>query len=72
LGNSLFGLHKITFDNAKGCAGYLDEANVLNIKTYFARPYTSQDKGPVENRIGQLRRFFLLKKLILILFRVIR
>jgi IS30 family transposase len=29
-----------------------------NINTYFTRPYTSQDKGIAENRIGQLRRFF--------------
>ena len=27
------------------------------VKTYFTRPYTSQDKGTVENRIGVLRRF---------------
>ena len=26
--------------------------------TYFTRPYTSQDKGTVENRIGVIRRFF--------------
>ncbi|MBP6010274.1 MAG: IS30 family transposase, partial [Bacteroidia bacterium] len=24
----------------------------------FTRPYTSQDKGTVENRIGLIRRFF--------------
>ncbi len=24
----------------------------------MTRPYTSQDKGTVENRIGQIRRFF--------------
>ena len=29
----------------------------LNVSTYFTRPYTSQDKGTVENRIGVLRRF---------------
>ena len=28
------------------------------VKTYFPRPYTSQDKGTVENRIEVLRRFF--------------
>jgi len=40
--------------------------------TYFTRPYTSQDKGTVENRIGVIRRFFpkktdllLIKKMIL-------
>ena len=30
----------------------------MNVKTYFTRPYTSQNKGTVENRIGQIRRFF--------------
>ncbi len=29
----------------------------MNAKTYFTRPYTSQDKGTVENRIGAIRRF---------------
>ena len=33
-------------------------AKALNADTYFTRPYTSQDKGTVENRIGQIRRFF--------------
>lgn len=33
-------------------------AKALDADTYFTRPYTSQDKGTVENRIGQLRRFF--------------
>nr|WP_156950102.1 hypothetical protein [Maribacter antarcticus] len=28
------------------------------MKIYFTRPYTSQDKGTVENRIGVVRRFF--------------
>ncbi|TLP80903.1 hypothetical protein [Maribacter sp. ACAM166] len=27
-------------------------------ETYFTRPYTSQDKGAVENRKGVIRRFF--------------
>jgi transposase, IS30 family len=30
----------------------------LDVDTYFTRPYTSQDKGTVENRIGVIRRFF--------------
>lgn len=51
-------MHTITFDNDKGFADHMMVANALNVKTYFTRPYTSQDKGTVENRIGQLRRFF--------------
>jgi IS30 family transposase len=27
-------------------------------KTYFTRPYTSQDKGTIENRNGVIRRFY--------------
>lgn len=32
-------------------------AEKYGIKTYFTRPYTSQDKGTVENRIGLIRAF---------------
>ncbi|WP_299676026.1 IS30 family transposase [uncultured Dokdonia sp.] len=48
----------ITFDNGKEFAYHYKLALDLNTKTYFARPYTSQDKGTVENRIGVIRRFF--------------
>ncbi len=48
----------ITFDNGKEFAYHHKIAQDLNVKTYFTRPYTSQDKGTVENRIGVIRRFF--------------
>jgi IS30 family transposase len=48
----------ITFDNGKEFALHHQIAKELNVKTYFTRPYTSQDKGTVENRIGVIRRFF--------------
>ncbi|TLP77234.1 IS30 family transposase [Maribacter sp. ACAM166] len=48
----------ITFDNGKEFAHHNKIAEHLNVKTYFTRPYTSQDKGTVENRIGIIRRFF--------------
>ena len=51
-------MHTMTFDNDKGFADHMTVADALNVNTYFTRPYTSQDKGTVENRIGQLRRFF--------------
>lgn len=51
-------MHTITFDNDQGFADHIKVAKDLNVKTYFTRPYTSQDKGTIENRIGQLRRFF--------------
>jgi len=47
----------ITFDNGKEFADHHKIAKDLNVKTYFTRPYTSQDKGTVENRIGVIRRF---------------
>lgn len=58
LNQRCYPIHTITFDNDKGFADHMMVANDLNAKTYFTRPYTSQDKGTVENRIGQLRRFF--------------
>jgi IS30 family transposase len=47
----------MTFDNGKEFAGYKKIADEHAVKTYFTRPYTSQDKGTVENRIGLIRRF---------------
>ena len=58
LGKMRHPLHTITFDNDKGFADHMTVATTLKVGTYFTRPYTSQDKGTVENRIGQLRRFF--------------
>ena len=48
----------LTFDNDLAFASHEKIAEVLKVKTYFTRPYTSQDKGTVENRIGVIRRFF--------------
>ena len=48
----------ITFDNGKEFAGHMEIAKEFNVKTYFTTPYTSQEKGTVENRIGVIRRFF--------------
>ena len=47
----------MTFDNGKEFAGHGEIAKTHNVKTYFTRPYTSQDKGTVENRIGLIRCF---------------
>jgi transposase, IS30 family len=51
-------MHTVTFDNDLGFANHTAVAEALDVDTYFTRPYTSQDKGTVENRIGQIRRFF--------------
>jgi IS30 family transposase len=47
----------LTFDNDKAFSCHSELARKMELETYFTRPYTSQDKGTVENRIGVLRRF---------------
>jgi IS30 family transposase len=54
----------ITFDKVKEFACHHKIAKYLNVKPYFTRPYTSQDKGTVENRIGVIRSFFLRKQIL--------
>jgi IS30 family transposase len=51
-------VYTLTFDNGLEFAEHQEVSKQLNVKTYFTRPYTSQDKGTVENRIGVIRRFF--------------
>ena len=51
-------LKTLTFDNDMAFAKHELIAQSLKADTYFTRPYTSQDKGTVENRIGVIRRFF--------------
>jgi IS30 family transposase len=58
LNKETYPLHTLTFDNDKAFAGHRPIGLALGLETYFTRPYTSQDKGTVENRIGQIRRFF--------------
>ena len=53
-----FKTRTLTFDNDLAFSCHNEIAEEFSIKTYFTRPYTSQDKGTVENRIGVLRRFF--------------
>jgi transposase, IS30 family len=47
-----------TFDNDMAFSQHEELAKRFCAKTFFTRPYTSQDKGTVENRIGIIRRFF--------------
>ena len=53
-----FHLHTLTFNGDKAFSVHKAIGIVLGLETYFTRPYTSQDNGTVENRIGQIRRFF--------------
>jgi transposase, IS30 family len=48
----------LTFDNGLAFIGHEIIAKNLKVKTYFTRPYTSQDKGTIENRNGLIRVFF--------------
>ncbi len=48
----------ITFDNDQAFSQHEKIAQELNCKTYFTRPYTSQDKGTIENRNGVVRLFY--------------
>ena len=51
-------LKTMTFDNDQAFSLHKEIAEALDIKTYFTRPYTSQDKGSIENRNGVIRRFY--------------
>jgi len=47
----------VTFDNDQSFAEHY-RLNKLGIETFFTHPYSSQEKGSVENRIGIIRMFF--------------
>ncbi len=51
-------LKTMTFDNDQAFSQHEKIAKALCIKSYFTRPYTSQDKGTIENRNGVIRQFF--------------
>jgi transposase, IS30 family len=47
----------VTLDNDQGFAQHY-QLNKMQIDTFFTHPYSSQEKGSVENRIGIIRMFF--------------
>lgn len=47
----------LTFDNDQSFARHY-HLHRMGIKTFFTHPYSSQEKGSVENRIGLIRMFF--------------
>ena len=51
-------LKTITFDNDPAFKLHEIIAKKLKAQTFFTRPYTSQDKGTIENRNGIIRMFF--------------
>ena len=48
----------MTSDNDQAFSQHEKIEKALKIKKYFTRPYTSQDKGTIENRNGVIRLFF--------------
>lgn len=48
----------MTYDNDMAFTKHQKINEALGTKSFFKHPYTSQDKGTVENRIGVIRRFF--------------
>lgn len=50
-------LHTITFDNGKEFAFHETVAQALDVKTYFARPYHSWERGLNENHNGLIRQY---------------
>jgi IS30 family transposase len=47
----------LTFDNDMSFALHYELRKTCKVKTYFTNPYSAQEKGTVENRIGLIRRF---------------
>jgi IS30 family transposase len=48
----------MTFDNGKEFAGFKELERGLDMRSYFARPYHSWERGTNENTNGLLRQFF--------------
>lgn len=48
----------LTFDNGKEFAKHLEIALKLGVKTYFAKPYRSWERGTNENTNGLIRQYF--------------
>jgi len=58
LKSNLYPIKTLTFDNDKAFSEHLTIGQIVGAYTFLTRPYTSQDKGTVENRIGVIRRFY--------------
>ena len=51
-------VHTLTSDNGKEFARHKDIAQTLEADFYFARPYTSWERGTNENMNGLIRQYF--------------
>lgn len=47
----------ITYDNGIENKNHEEVAKFLSVRTFFCNPYSSWEKGTVENTIGRIRRF---------------
>mgnify|MGYP001589723437 CR=1 FL=1 len=47
----------LTYDNGIENRNHEELALALDIKTYFCNPYSSWEKGSIENTNGRIRRF---------------
>ena len=56
-GLPIFVRRTITMDNGKENYGHEKISEILGVKTYFCHVYTSCEKGSVERRIKDIRRF---------------
>lgn len=52
------GIKTLTYDNDLAFANHTIVNEEFGTTSYFTRPYSAQDKGTIENRIGVLRMFF--------------
>ena len=50
-------VHTLTFDNGSEFVKHEKIAKVLQVKTYFAHPYSSWERGTNENTNGLIRQF---------------
>lgn len=50
--------HTVTYDNGSENAEHARVNAVLGTRSFFCTPYTSQERGTVENTAGLVRRFF--------------
>lgn len=57
LHKATYPLHTLTLSTTTKPFRKVMRGPALVLKTYFIIPFISQDKGTVENKIGQIRRF---------------
>ena len=67
LKNVPYPIKTLTFDNDMAFSQHLEVGKALGAETLFTKPYSSQNKGTVEIRIGVIRRFIPKRQILLTL-----